>query len=356
MNSNGEAHIVSACDQMSAPVDIPADLQEPPLIGDDIPLLPQDTCETLPSISQTSQVEAMTSQENKSKSKSYDSTADSMVESKTSSKSIRRIAKVGGKVRYACTFCNRIFRQRSDAVVHERVHTGERPYECKFCNKSFTQKGAVVVHERIHTGDKPFKCSYCEKSFSDKSNKVRHERVHTGETPYKCSICNKGFKHNSQLKTHLKSHFKPVNETENNTTLTNSAAITYPINPLLFVNNSGMQIGQLGMVAPINTSENDEQFKISAQSRSKGRASATDKNGLRSKSNGTVSSQFAGWHMFPFQQYQYPQILNQFAFPTPSSSSSSSTSRSATKQSESKNVSDKERVDYISESNVVIPI
>merc|ERR1711871_1032063 len=38
---------------------------------------------------------------------------------------------------HSCSFCRKGFKQRSNLVAHERIHTGEKPYVCEICNRGF---------------------------------------------------------------------------------------------------------------------------------------------------------------------------------------------------------------------------
>lgn len=51
-------------------------------------------------------------------------------------------------------------------------------YICKYCGKNEPSKGSLLLHERVHTGERPFACSQCGAAFAHKSNLTRHLRIH----------------------------------------------------------------------------------------------------------------------------------------------------------------------------------
>ena len=80
----------------------------------------------------------------------------------------------------------------------------ERPHSCSFCKKTFSYKKDKIIHERIHTGEKPFYCEMCNKSYSDPGVLNRHKKlVHSEEKPYPCNYCDSKFKEKSGLKRHV---------------------------------------------------------------------------------------------------------------------------------------------------------
>nr|XP_033816326.1 zinc finger protein 2-like [Geotrypetes seraphini] len=146
---------------------------------------------------------------------------------------------------FQCTECEKCYTYKSQLIIHQKVHKGQKPSKCSVCNESFSQtfqlksheltnttkiqvyemnlKGMEIfkcpicdksffqkykfrIHERIHTGEKPYKCSQCDKSFNDISALRTHERIHTGEKPYTCSECNKSFIQKYKLKIHERIH------------------------------------------------------------------------------------------------------------------------------------------------------
>lgn len=62
----------------------------------------------------------------------------------------------------------RAFIHKSHLFAQPKSLTSER-YECIQCGKAFSGKSGLIVHQRIHTGEKPYKCDEYEKAFIQKS-------------------------------------------------------------------------------------------------------------------------------------------------------------------------------------------
>ncbi|XP_047540333.1 zinc finger protein 93-like [Vanessa atalanta] len=109
--------------------------------------------------------------------------------------------------RFECCICGKGCASQAMLIMHERVHTNERPFPCQLCSLRFKTKTHLRTHQLTHTREKKFGCSVCMKFFALKGNLVVHLRTHTGERPYVCSICGDAYIDSKYLKKHkLKKH------------------------------------------------------------------------------------------------------------------------------------------------------
>lgn len=115
--------------------------------------------------------------------------------------------KVKSVKRFECGLCGKGCSSQAMLLMHERVHTNERPFPCQLCSLRFKTKTHLRTHQLTHTREKKFGCSVCMKFFALKGNLVVHLRTHTGERPYVCSLCGEAFIDSKYLKKHkLKKH------------------------------------------------------------------------------------------------------------------------------------------------------
>lgn len=175
--------------------------------------------------------------------------------------------KKGGKTLLKCGYCGQVFKFLSQFVIHQRVHTGERPFKCPECDKAFSKNSNLNLHLKTHRKNDRYQkcrvcklkfssseyadhlrshaleqevenkksernsavslhedtptlagpgfpekkerkvCQYCGKSFRFPSALIRHVRIHTGEKPFKCDICGKAFGQAYFLRVHELTHW-----------------------------------------------------------------------------------------------------------------------------------------------------
>uniref|UniRef100_A0A665T8N4 C2H2-type domain-containing protein n=1 Tax=Echeneis naucrates TaxID=173247 RepID=A0A665T8N4_ECHNA len=106
---------------------------------------------------------------------------------------------------FPCHVCGKTFPTSESLEDHQRCHLGEKPHECEECGRCFFQASQLQQHQRMHKSE--FQCQACGRGFVSLFF-IIHQRIHTGERPFKCPECGKGFSKNSNLNLHLKTHKK----------------------------------------------------------------------------------------------------------------------------------------------------
>ncbi|XP_075462549.1 uncharacterized protein LOC142497961 isoform X2 [Ascaphus truei] len=91
---------------------------------------------------------------------------------------------------FKCSSCFKTFNHKSNLLVHERIHSGDKTYRCQECGKQFTQRTSLMVHLRTHTGEMPYSCQQCKRRFRQQSNLLYHQKTNTVLGQLRCTAEN----------------------------------------------------------------------------------------------------------------------------------------------------------------------
>jgi len=125
------------------------------------------------------------------------------------------------KTKTICQICFKVMLfsgSNGNMLCHLRTHKvlqeDDVEIPCSECGKLLKNKAALKRHEKIaHRDVDKFVCSYCPKAFASNSRRLVHERIHTGEKPYqvhcfvdktcrflKCESINSCFQYGEKIK------------------------------------------------------------------------------------------------------------------------------------------------------------
>ena len=115
---------------------------------------------------------------------------------------------------FQCETCSRRFKLKSHLKQHQLVHSASAPrhrcYDVN-CSRVFKRLSAMRDHfESHHRHMARYNCIWpgCTNSYQGRSNLIIHQRKHTGDRPFPCSLCFKAFSSKGNLKKHARQHTK----------------------------------------------------------------------------------------------------------------------------------------------------
>ncbi|XP_028969127.1 zinc finger protein 16-like [Galendromus occidentalis] len=97
-----------------------------------------------------------------------------------------------GKTFYHCKYCEYRSKNHTNAKVHQRIHSNERPHVCDFCSYASNSASNLKKHLLQHS-NVAFTCAHCSYSTKSKQYLKKHMRSHSEETNvtdiFWCSLC-----------------------------------------------------------------------------------------------------------------------------------------------------------------------
>lgn len=96
----------------------------------------------------------------------------------------------GRKPVNVCVVCKISYDTAADLKTHKVTHTA-RELVCDKCGKSFDTYNSLRLHSLVHAMDEWFACLYCQKKFRRKTNLRTHMFKHTGLKPFLCECGNR---------------------------------------------------------------------------------------------------------------------------------------------------------------------
>lgn len=69
-----------------------------------------------------------------------------------------------------CSECQKGFPRKSQLILHQETHIGEKPYICMN-----VEKGNLIIHQPTHNGEKPCGCTEGGKAFSQKAFLIAYQ-------------------------------------------------------------------------------------------------------------------------------------------------------------------------------------
>ena len=78
--------------------------------------------------------------------------------------------------RFACTFCSKLFTNKSNLRRHMTNHTGNYKYFCELCRRGFGRKDLYDEHMMVVHEGRRFYCDSCGKSFTQKGSVNYHKK------------------------------------------------------------------------------------------------------------------------------------------------------------------------------------
>ncbi|KAL3842136.1 hypothetical protein ACJMK2_020184 [Sinanodonta woodiana] len=110
---------------------------------------------------------------------------------------------------FTCDICGKECFTKFQLRDHKLVHFEETPFVCEHCGSGFKSRTSLNSHVfHRHSSVRRHQCNQCPKTFKTRTQLLVHDRTHSGEKPFHCPQCHYKSTTRGNMRLHLTNRHK----------------------------------------------------------------------------------------------------------------------------------------------------